>query len=70
MHARSDGRDGWCPGEVVEPLIFDVSRAVSQTGVHSVTYNALSYFVGGGHPSADGCGGDIFYSGVLLFYPT
>ena len=53
----------------MDPLVWDVTAGVAAAGgVHSITYAALSYYVGGGHPSPDGCGGDIFLSGALLFY--
>ena len=60
-----DGRNGWCPGQAVQPLLWDVTDAVVGTVV-SVTYSALSYYVGGSHPSADGCGGEIYMSATLL----
>jgi 6-phosphogluconolactonase (cycloisomerase 2 family) len=63
-----DGRDGWCPGQVVSPLIFDVTDAFTTgAGVFQISYNAISYWVDGTHPSENGCGGDIYYSGVLSF---
>ena len=68
-----DGRDGWCPGQAVQPLAWDVSSAFNGSSVDAaaarlVNYSALSYYVGGSHPSADGCGGVIVMSAVLVFY--
>jgi hypothetical protein len=68
-----DGRDGWCPGQAVTPLAWNVTPAfvgssgpVSETRI--VEYSALSYFVGGANASADGCGGYIVFSAAILFY--
>jgi hypothetical protein len=63
-----DGRNGWCPGNGVRPLAWDVTSAVGAGGVLNVSYAALSYYVDGSHPSADGCGGDIVLSSAVLFY--
>jgi len=64
-----DGRNGWCPGQGVRPLQWDVSAAFgAPAGAVNVSYSALSYYVGGTHPSPDGCGGDIVLSAALVFY--
>ena len=65
-----DGRDGWCPGQGVRALRWDVSNAISHDdGIAiEITYSALSFYVDGTHPSYDGCGGDIIFSAALLFY--
>jgi len=64
-----DGRNGWCPGQGVRPLLWDVSAAVDKNGgALRINYSALSYYVGGSHPSSDGCGGDIIFSAALVFY--
>ena len=64
-----DGRNGWCPGGGVTPLLWDVTAAAGAGGgVLEVTYSALSYYVDGSHPSADGCGGDIVLSAAVIFY--
>jgi len=62
-----DGRNGWCPGQGVRSLQWDVSSAIVKSGVN-VSYAALSYYVGGSHPSGAGCGGDIVFSASLVFY--
>lgn len=62
-----DGRNGWCPGQGVRSLQWDVTPAVTARGVN-ISYSALSYYVGGSHPSAAGCGGDIVFSAALIFY--
>jgi len=65
-----DGRNGWCPGEAVWPLEFDVSAAfVGGSGASfEVAYSALSYYVDGSHPSPDGCGGDIVFGAAFVFF--
>lgn len=67
-----DGRDGWCPGQAVQPLAWDVTAAFvneSLAGIpRLVNYSALSYYVGGGHPSSDGCKGVIVMNSSLVFY--
>ena len=65
-----DGRDGWCPGQAVMPLAWDVTSAFAEYPAlpRTVNYSALSYFVGGMNPSADGCGGDIVLSADFVFF--
>jgi hypothetical protein len=64
-----DGRNGWCPGAAVTPLVWDITPALRRATVDvlNVTYSALSYWVDGTHASPEGCGGDIFMTAVLLF---
>jgi len=66
-----DGRDGWCPGKLVSPLEFDITGAFENgAGLYEISYNAISYWVDGSHPSSAGCGGDIYFSGVISFSTT
>jgi hypothetical protein len=62
------GRNGWCPGQVVWPVTWDVTAALQAGGSHFLAYSALSYWVDLSHATADGCGGDIQFSGALIFY--
>ncbi len=66
-----DGRNGWCPGQAVKPLLWDVTSAFGAANIDEpriVNYSALSYYVGGTNASADGCGGPVVLSAALLFY--
>jgi hypothetical protein len=73
-----DGRDGWCPGQVVFPLNADISGILEGEGggggangtTFELSYSALSYYVGTPptHPSSEGCGGDIVLSASILFF--
>ena len=66
-----DGRNGWCPGQIVSPLVFDITDAFTGgSGIYEISYKAFSYWVDGSHPSGDGCGGDIYYSGVISFFSS
>lgn len=69
-----DGRDGWCPGQAVAPLAWDVTAAFASVSAapRLVNYSALSYYVGGGtDPGGAGCGGNIVLSAALVFFgPT
>ena len=64
------GRDGWCDGMDVKPLVWDVSAALSldPSVVNTITYHALAYDVGGANPTEHGCGGGILLSNSLAFY--
>ena len=64
------GRNGWCDGMDVKPLEWDVTAGVDldPSAVNTITYHALSYAVGGGHASDEGCGGYILLSNSLAFY--
>ena len=64
-----DGRAGWCPGQAVRPVEWDVSAAFSAKGaaLYELSYLAQSYYVDGSHPSEAGCGGDIVFSGALVW---
>jgi hypothetical protein len=67
------GRNGWCDGLDVQPLVWDVSAAVLGAngggggGVqHTVTYHALG-FTDGGEPTESGCGGYILLSSAIAY---
>ena len=63
------GRNGWCPGMVVRPVSWDVTAALAGgIGPCFVQHTALSYWTDLSHASAEGCGGDIQFSGELIFY--
>ena len=68
------GRDGWCDGQDIPPLEWDVTDAIkrslspSSPGTFELSYHALSYNVGGTHPSEDGCGGTIIMNAQVAFY--
>jgi hypothetical protein len=64
-----DGRNGWCPGQGVAPLLFEGARgALAGLRQVEVTYKAWSFWVDLSHRSSAGCGGDIQWSAALLFY--
>merc|ERR1711871_1075397 len=79
------GRNGWCDGQDVKPLVWDVtesfmaaralqdddcnSASVAETSI-TVTYHALSYDVGGSNPTNAGCGGYILLSNNLVWWTT
>eukprot|EP00759_Apiculatamorpha_spiralis_P003227 PhF_6_TR11554/c0_g1_i1/m.18570 len=60
-----DGRDGWCPGWKVDPIIVDVSSSWNFQDANVITYRALSYYVGSQpnwipwNGTTSGCGGYI-----------
>lgn len=78
------GRDGWCDGQDVKPLVWDITSALAldhddpqQTPTSgrkgraqefNLTYFALAYDVGGKHPSEDGCDGGILMTANVAFY--
>ena len=64
------GRNGWCPGMMVYPVVWDVTASFSAGASEPclVQHTALSYYTDLSHPSADGCGGDIQFSGELIFF--
>ena len=65
------GRNGWCDGMDVKPLVWDVSEAALGAGpTFNLTYFALSYNVGGSNPSQKGCGGGIIMQAAVAFYST
>ena len=64
-----DGRNGWCPGQGVAPLLFEGARsALAGLRQVQVTYTAWSFWTDLSHRNASGCGGDIQWSAALLFY--
>ncbi len=67
-----DGRNGWCPGQGVVPLLFQGVQGATLGGLAGeevqVTYTAYSFYDDLSHKSEDGCGGDIQWSAALLFY--
>ena len=70
---RYYGRNGWCDGQDVAPLVWDVTDAVlgggaALPGAFDLTYYALSYSVGGRNPSEGGCGGHIIMNAHVSFY--
>jgi hypothetical protein len=63
------GRNGWCDGLDVRPMVWDITSSVHTQGANALRYYALSYPVGQpGQPSEKGCGGIIDMSSFLLFY--
>lgn len=64
------GRNGWCDGQDVAPLVWDITHAVqAEPGAQfDVSYYALSYDVGGANPTDAGCGGHIIMSSNVVFY--
>ena len=71
-----DGRNGWCPGWSVMPLLVDITENVHMEAeaLNSLTYRALSYYVGRPpdwipyNASESGCGGNIVMSSAILWY--
>jgi hypothetical protein len=61
------GRNGWCDGQDVKPLVWDITEALKAGQPNTITYAATSYDVGGGNPSDKGCGGYILLSNSLVF---
>ncbi|MBN93483.1 MAG: hypothetical protein CL928_05325 [Deltaproteobacteria bacterium] len=57
------GRGGWCPGQQVEPTIFDVTAAVEPGGSAEVSYRGL---LGGNTPPPNS--GNIRMSSWLVVY--
>ena len=57
------GRNGWCDGEDVKPLVWDITGALASSGSNTLNYHALSYPGG-----ENGCKGDIDMSSYLLFW--
>lgn len=62
------GRNGWCDGADVPPLVWDVTDAVAGRATFNLTYYALAYDVGGKHPTEDGCNGGILMTANVAFY--
>lgn len=62
------GRNGWCDGLDVKPLVFDITESVKFGVENSINYNAKSYDVGGNVANELGCLGYILMSGHLSFY--
>lgn len=64
------GRNGWCDGADVPPLVWDVTEAALADGLSSfnLTYYALAYDVGGTNPTQDGCDGGILMTANVAFY--
>ena len=68
------GRNGWCDGQDVAPLVWDITADVdlkTPGAVNSLRYFALAY-VGGdgaaGNGSDAGCQGNIQQSTYLIYY--
>eukprot|EP00041_Stephanoeca_diplocostata_P019331 m.414820 g.414820 ORF g.414820 m.414820 type:complete len:630 (-) comp21275_c1_seq2:3608-5497(-) len=65
------GRNGWCDGMDVKPLVFDVTDAVAVTETNVITYSALGYTQdasGALQPTPSGCGGYILMSSSIVFH--
>lgn len=78
------GRDGWCDGSAVAPVVFDITDAVDLTSgeAQSITYHGQSYGADDDERwedslkheydkpthETDGCGGYILMSSSLTFY--
>ena len=56
------GRNGWCDGLDVTPLVFDITDVVNSGEVNELQCFARSYDVGGGRERDEGCGGYILMS--------
>ena len=64
-----DGRNGWCPGQGVSPVLSeDIASALAGVPVVLVTYQAFSFYTDLTNKSQEGCGGDIQWSAALLLY--
>ena len=64
-----DGRNGWCPGQGVAPVLSaDIASALAGLPVVQVTYQAYSFYTDLTNKSLEGCGGDIQWSAALLLY--
>ena len=64
-----DGRNGWCPGQGVAPVLSaDIASALAGLPVVQVTYQAFSFYTDLTNRSLQGCGGDIQWSAALLLY--
>ena len=70
------GRNGWCDGQDIPPLEWDVTKALAggdvtaMPKIFQISYKALSYAVGGGLPSEGGCGGHIIMNAQVAFYSS
>lgn len=66
------GRNGWCDGLDVKPLMWDITKAIDLKagGANEMTYFGWSYGDGDDPTkhSEDGCGGTINMISYLLFY--
>jgi len=63
------GRNGWCDGQDVKPLVWDITSATTATGAQSLRYYGLSYAdTNPKKPDDAGCGGNIQMASYLLFW--
>ena len=63
------GRNGWCDGQDVSPLVWDVTASAPAGQAATLRYYARSYPVGKpDQPTEDGCHGTITMSSYLLFW--
>jgi len=65
------GRNGWCDGEDVKPMLFDITTTLGsdpEKGTHDLRYYAFSYGPNGVEPNQNGCAGNIQMSSYLLFW--
>jgi hypothetical protein len=58
------GRGGWCPGQQVDPDVFDVTDAATPGETITVSYRALL----SGNPSIPDNSGNIKLSSYLVVY--
>jgi hypothetical protein len=59
------GRDGWCPGEQVDPHVWDVTSIAAPGTTATVTYEGLLY---NGTPPADGTGNIVLTSYLVTYH--
>src|SRR6185437_21706 len=59
------GRDGWCPGEQVDPHVWDVTSLVHPGSTATVTYEGQ---FNGGDPPMDMMYGNIVLTSYLVTY--
>ena len=64
------GRNGWCDGMDVKPVVFDISADISGVAAaNTLTYTALAFPNGARSNGTDkGCGGYIQQSSYLIYY--
>ena len=62
------GRNGWCNGQDVKPLIWDITSDINIGGSNELKYQALAYPINGGNGTDAGCAGNIRQSSYLIFH--
>ena len=63
------GRNGWCNGQDVKPLTWDITKDIEIGSTNVVKYTALAYPDGNDTNGTNvGCNGNIRQSSFLIFH--